>query len=181
MPTDAFQIRPEDPADKSQIDTLHEVAFGPGRFTRTAFRLREGVPHDRSLSYSAWIDGRLIGSARLTPIVMGSAPALLLGPLAVLPEFKNLGTGKALVARAVGEARSQGHSLVLLVGDEPYYGPLGFHRAPRGSVVLPGPVDPDRILVAELEDGAAGRATGDVRSAGRADPSAANSKLERFR
>lgn len=180
MPTDTTEIRPEDPADDSRIDSLHETTFGPGRFARTAFRLREGVPHDRALSFSAWIDGRLVGSVRLTPVFMGLAPALLLGPLAVLPQFKNRGTGKALVARAVAEARSQGHDLVLLVGDEPYYGPLGFHRVPHGSVVLPGPVDPDRILVAELTAGAAERVTGGVRSVAGAKPTGMKSNLSAF-
>jgi len=44
--------------------------------------------------------------------------------------------------------------MILLVGDEPYYGRMGFKKVPRGRVKLPGPVDPDRILVAELAAGA---------------------------
>ena len=164
MPTDSIEIRFEAPEDDTAIDLIHVAAFGPGRFARTAFRLREGVSPDPSLSFTAWADGRLVGSVRLTPITMGKAPALLLGPLAVLPEFKNRGTGKSLVAHAVTTAQQTGHKLVLLVGDEPYYGPLGFRRVPHGSVVLPGPVDPDRILVAELCAGAMADATGPVRS-----------------
>ena len=38
-------IRPEAPGDAEAIERLHERAFGPGRFARTAFRLREGAPH----------------------------------------------------------------------------------------------------------------------------------------
>jgi hypothetical protein len=40
-------------ADHAQIDRLDERAFGHGRFTRTAHRLREGVPPDASLSFVA--------------------------------------------------------------------------------------------------------------------------------
>lgn len=152
MPTIPSQIQPELPQDNSSIDILHEVTFGPGRFARTAFRLREGVPHDMSLSFTAWQDGGLIGSVRLTPVAVGGTAGQLLGPLAVLPAHKNKGTGKALVAASVAAAREAGHRFVMLVGDEPYYGPLGFRRVPFGSVLFPGPVDPNRILVADLAD-----------------------------
>jgi predicted N-acetyltransferase YhbS len=43
--------------------------------------------------------------------------------------------------------------LVLLVGDEPYYGRLGFRRIPWGQITIPGPVDPNRLLAAELRPG----------------------------
>jgi predicted N-acetyltransferase YhbS len=42
----------------------------------------------------------------------------------------------------------------MLVGDEPYYGKHGFRQIPNGQVRLPGPVDPGRLLVAELTQGA---------------------------
>src|SRR3712207_6553088 len=45
-------IRPEEPSDAAAIERLHERAFGPGRFARTAFRLREGVPHSLDLSFT---------------------------------------------------------------------------------------------------------------------------------
>jgi predicted N-acetyltransferase YhbS len=54
--------------------------------------------------------------------------------------------------------------LVVLVGDEPYYARVGFKRAPPGRVILPGPVDPQRLLYCELQpgafDGVAGKARG---------------------
>jgi predicted N-acetyltransferase YhbS len=53
---------------------------------------------------------------------------------------------------------------VLLVGDEPYYGKCGFKRIPAGVVVFPGPVDPARVLVAELADGAFNGVSGSVRA-----------------
>ncbi len=151
-----FVIRPEAPDDNPAIEILNDVAFGPGRFARAAYRLREGVPHEAPLSFVGDVDGRVIGSVRLTRTLIGDRPALLLGPLAVEPAWKDKGCGKALVRTAVAAARLQGHRLILLVGDEPYYGPLGFRRVePRGAVVMPGPVDPERVLVAELVPGAA--------------------------
>jgi predicted N-acetyltransferase YhbS len=150
-----FNYRRELPADDAVIEALHRDVFGPGRFARAAFRLREGVPHHPDLSFVATIDGRVIASVRLTPIHIGTLPAMLLGPLVVESAFKGRGAGKALVRLALETARSGGHRLVLLVGDEPYYGPLGFARLPPYAVTLPGPVDPARVLIASLAPGAA--------------------------
>jgi predicted N-acetyltransferase YhbS len=162
MTTSPFTYRLEETADEAAIETLHDLAMGPGRFARAAFRLREGVPHDPALSFVALRDGRLVGTVRLTPILIGSRPAMLLGPLAVLPEFKGQGAGKALVRMALERAKEMGHAVVLLVGDEPYYGPLGFERVGPGAIAMPAPVDPMRVLVAGLRPGAleglAGRA-----------------------
>ena len=52
------------------------------------------------------------------------------------------GIGMALGERSVEAARAQGHRLVLLVGDEPFYGKVGFRRVPAGRLAMPGPVDP---------------------------------------
>jgi predicted N-acetyltransferase YhbS len=41
----------------------------------------------------------------------------------------------------------------VLVGDEPIYAKSGFKRIPKGQVKMPGPVDPGRLLVAELVAG----------------------------
>lgn len=154
MTESCFELQPERPGDDMAVQQLHETVFGPGRFARTAFRLREGVPHAPELSFVARQGAELIGSVRLTRIRIGETPALLLGPLAVAPDFMSRGAGRKLVAASLEAARDNGHGVVLLVGDEPYYGPLGFQKLPRGSVRLPGPVDPERLLACPLRDGA---------------------------
>ena len=67
------------------------------------------------------------------------------------------------IARALQEAKIKGHRLVVLVGDEPYYGQVGFRRIPKGVATMPGPVDPARLLVAELEEGAFAGVSGPIR------------------
>jgi predicted N-acetyltransferase YhbS len=148
-------IRPAGPDDNSGIAALHERAMGPGRFARTAYRVREGAPQAFSpFCRVCLIDGRLAAAVRFTEVVIGGkVGGLLLGPLAVDPAFANQGHGRGLVARALEDARAAGIAIVVLVGDEPYYGRLGFHRVPRGQIALPGPVDPDRLLAAELVPG----------------------------
>ena len=102
---------------------------------------------------------------RFTPILIGGkGGALLLGPLAVDPAFANQGHGRGLVATALEAARSADLALVVLVGDEPYYARLGFKRVPHGQIVLPGPVDPDRLLAVELVPSAVGSFSGVITS-----------------
>lgn len=155
-------IAVETAADDAAIERLHERTFGPGRFARTAFRIREQTPHERSLSFTARVGTMLVGSVRLTRVRIGAAPALLLGPLTVEPPFQSVGIGAQLMEVAMEAARAAGHRLVVLVGDEPYYGRFGFRRVPLGVVTLPGPVDPGRLLVAELAEGAFAEARGMV-------------------
>jgi predicted N-acetyltransferase YhbS len=154
MPEIAIDLTPEIPDDGPVIEKLHERAFGPGRFARTAFRLREGVAPDRRLSFVARIGSMIVGSIRLTPIHIADHAALLLGPLTVEPAFRARGIGLALMQASLAASVKAGHKLVVLVGDEPYYGRVGFKRIPPGRVVLPGPVDPLRFLVMELAEGA---------------------------
>jgi predicted N-acetyltransferase YhbS len=111
------------------------------------------VPHDPTLSFVAERDGVMVASVRLTPILIGARPALLLGPLVVEEAHKGQGAGKTLVRISLEAAKAAGHALVLLVGDEPYYGPLGFSRLPPYAVTMPGPADPGRVLVAGLKEG----------------------------
>src|SRR3990170_338142 len=95
----SLTILPETEDDALAIERLHERTFGPGRFARTAFRIREGVGHDRDLSFTARIGTLLVGSVRLSPVRIGDTKALLLGPLTLEPPFRDRGIGLALIGR----------------------------------------------------------------------------------
>ncbi len=156
-------LTPQTPGDAAAIERLDERAFGPGRFARSAYRLREGVEPDYGLSFVARVGTLLVGANRITAIRCGEAPALLLGPLTVDPAFRSGGIGEALVQKSLDAARAAGHGLVLLVGDLPYYERKGFRPAPPGKLIFIGPVDPERLLYCELAEGAFAAATGKVR------------------
>jgi predicted N-acetyltransferase YhbS len=147
-------LRLEEPSDSSAIERLHERAFGPGRFARTAYRLREGVPPIHALCFIAQVGTMLVGSVRLNAVKTADGRALILGPLAVEPAFSDRGIGTLLMEMALGKAKDEGHRLVFLVGDLPFYTRFGFKIVPQGRVMMPGPVDPQRFLVLELQDGA---------------------------
>jgi predicted N-acetyltransferase YhbS len=163
MSETSLTIMPETPDDAAAIERLHERTFGPGRYAKTAYRIREGRAHLLALSFTARIGTLLIGSVRLTPIYIGDVPGLLLGPLTVEPPFRERGFGSALIKRALDNAKTKGYKMVLLVGDEPFYVKSGFKQIPKGRVKMPGPVDPARLLVAELEPGAFEGVTGLIR------------------
>ena len=94
---------------------------------------------------------------------IGETPALLLGPLTIEPPFRDRGIGKAMMERALKDATAHGYRLVVLVGDEPYYARVGFKRVPKGAITMQGPVDPARMLAAELVEGALAGVSGIVR------------------
>lgn len=140
----------EDASHDAAIEFINEEAFGPGRHARAAARIREQGPHDRSLSFVCVDDGEIIGSVRMTPVLAGAVKGHMLGPLAVRPSHKNRGIGRELLRIACDAARSKGSEAVVLVGDPPYYGPLGFEKVAYKSLAFPAPVDPHRVLVMPL-------------------------------
>jgi predicted N-acetyltransferase YhbS len=160
----SLTILPETKDDEEAIERLHERTFGPGRYAKSAYRLRERAAHGLDLSFTARIGTLLVGSVRLSPVRIGETKALLLGPLTVEPAFRERGVGQALIERALKEATAKGHRLVILVGDEPYYSKCGFKRIPAGRAIMPGPVDPARLLAAELVEGAFEGVSGPVRA-----------------
>ncbi len=134
-------IAAEIPADAAVVEALVLDAFGPGRFAKTAERLREGA--SVASGFVAREGDVAVGSVRLWRITIGGAPALFLGPIAVAADNRRAGLGAELVQACLGWAAEQGQG-VLLVGDSPYFGRFGFAVAP--GVRLPGPVDPRRVL-----------------------------------
>lgn len=159
-------------ADDQFVDDLQALAFGPGRFARTAFRVRERFPIDTSLSLIAEVDGASCGSVWMTPISVGGVDGYLLGPMATHPDFRKRGAGKLLAMEVTRIALERGEGqFVLLVGDQDYYCPLGWVPTIPGAVQFPGPVDPTRVLVRSPDPSMAVRLAGPIAAWG-AKPSA---------
>ncbi len=159
--TPEITVQPVSSDDLPDVLALQTRAFGPGRFARTAYRVREGIEPISRFCLLSRVAGELVAAIRFTEVTIGGTPgALLLGPLAVEERYMGLGYGKRLVAEGVERAKAAGIRLVVLVGDESYYGRFGFERVPPGRILLPGPVDPMRVLAAELDPGALEQFTG---------------------
>jgi len=161
----SWQIRSEAPADADAIEALNEAGFGPGRFAKSAYRLREGVAPVTSLGLIAHEGEALLGSVRFWPISVGGHEELLLGPLAVRGDQRGKGIGIALMQAGIERARQGPWRGILLVGDEPYYAKVGFSRLPPGRVRFPGPVDQNRILGLSLKGGEMLSLNGQIRRA----------------
>jgi predicted N-acetyltransferase YhbS len=160
-----WQVRHELAEDAEAIDALVSSAFGPGRFAKSAYRLREGVDPDSRLSFVATENGTLRGSVRFWPIAVGDDPVLLLGPLAVQSDQRGRGIGIALMRRGIEAARTTDYACIILVGDEPYYSRVGFNEIASGKIGFPGPVDRARILGLALKPDVLERLSGEVRRA----------------
>jgi len=147
----AFLIDVERAEDAAAVEALVAQAFGPGRYAKTAERLRESSEPIAGLCFVVREAGLVTGTVRLWPVEAAGVRLAFLGPIAVHTSRRSDGLGAALVARACAAARSQGWPGVLLVGDAPYFGRFGFERV---RVALPGPVNPARVLLLELQAGA---------------------------
>ena len=129
-----FTVRPERREDIKLLKELAERAFGPGRFARTAHRVREAATAVEALSLTSWVGSEFAGSIRFTAIRVGmNSGALLLGPLMVDEKWVGRGCGRVLIEHGLHLAKSQGYVLVLLVGDLPYYKRFGFKQVPPGK------------------------------------------------
>lgn len=160
-------IRTTRATDQLAVRALHERVFGPGRFAKSAYRVREDTPEMSSVCQVAFLGEALVGSVRMTPVCIGGAGgALLLGPMAVEREHANKGIGVALLNAQAIVARATGYRLIVLIGDSAYYRRAGFWPVPAGRIIFPGPADPARVLALELTPdalgGFGGKITADV-------------------
>lgn len=159
-------ITAEEPRHAAAIEDLLDLSFGPDRHAKTAYRLRDGVPHLDDLALVALdpdADGApvLKGTIRYWPILIGGfTPAILLGPIAIAPDLRGTGIGSKLIRMSLNKAAAAGHRAVVLVGDAPYYERFGFARGLTDRLRMPGPVDPARFLGLELRPGALADAVG---------------------
>lgn len=165
-----FAIRAERAADVAVREALLDACFGENRHGRTCQRLRDGRAPAAGLALSAVREGTLVGTVRLWHVSAGGRPALVLGPLAVDPAFRELGIGAALMHQALAAARARGHAAVILLGDAPYYARFGFTGEKTGELSLPGPFERDRLLAIEFQAGALDGAEGMIVPTGAALP-----------
>lgn len=133
---------------------LFEKHLGPGRFARTAYRVREQATPEKLEGINVFENNKLVGTVSITPMqINGDTLTYLLGPLLIDESHRSKGLGLELIKDAIELAKSQSAKAVLLVGDIAYYKKSGFKQIPMGQITLPGPVDPTRLLIFEITEG----------------------------
>lgn len=149
-PEPALTFAPERPQDGPAVDALIRRAFGPGHVAKPSERVREFAAFAPELTAIAWAGDRILGCARMWRVRVGGRRVAFLGPFAVEQGERGAGFGRRLISRACEQAAAAGETHVLLVGDEPYFGRVGFSAALARGVAMPGPVDQRRVLAREL-------------------------------
>lgn len=148
----AYSISLDAPEHAPAVEALYDEVFGPGRFAKTAERLREGNTAIADASLVAIDSEGLTGVVRVWPVTVGATGrAAFLGPIAVAERRRGNGVAFKLMERAIGVCREQGYAAVILVGDLDYYERFGF-KPSDGRFQLPGPVDQKRVLIRDLSD-----------------------------
>jgi predicted N-acetyltransferase YhbS len=140
--------------DPQMVEDLLDRAFGPGRFARTAYKVREGTETLPALSLAALDESELlVGTIQAWPVALTDPdgrvhPMIMVGPVAVLPERQGEGFGTALML-AQQQAIGDGPATLpqMLIGDVPYYSRFGFSADHTQGWSLPGPYEKDRLLV----------------------------------
>lgn len=145
-----FQIRSELPSDGAAVESLNDIGFGAERRGRTVYKLRLGPPTLCFIAADPESDQPL-ATLRFWAVMAGlERPALLLGPLAVTPERRGQGLGRALVGHGLAVARDRGWRLCLVSGDPDYYRPYGFEPASTWGFAMPGPIAAGHLQVKGL-------------------------------
>ena len=143
-------IRAQQPADTHRIDELMIATFGGVRTDRSVWNLRLS-DSIADLGFVAELDRKVVGSLRFWQIIVGGAPQLLLGPLAVDPIWQGCGVGVALVTKGIDRARQlRMWQHIFVSGDPEYYPRFGFCAVPKGSLMWPGHIEPERLQMLTL-------------------------------
>ena len=144
------EMRPEVPSDKPAIDALMHACFGKGRHLRSVRHLRLCAPYQDLCFVLTW-NGKLVGSIRYWPILVQGRTQLLLGPLAVDPDYKGQGFGKSLVAHSLESAHQHDFDFILISGEPDYYPRFGFESASSAQFIWPGFLEPERLQIKWLK------------------------------
>lgn len=153
MTAPAATLIPLDGIDPELVEQLLDRAFGPGRYTRTAYKVREGTEYLPALSFAALDeDDMLVGTIQAWPVALKDTqgrphPMIMVGPVAVVPERQSEGFGHSLMLALLGALDASAPLPQMLIGDAPYYGRFGFSADYTGGWQLPGPFERDRLLV----------------------------------
>ncbi|MFM5930548.1 MAG: GNAT family N-acetyltransferase [Novosphingobium sp.] len=136
------------------IEDLLDRAFEPERRQRTAYKVREGTEWLPGLSFAALdADDMLAGTIQCWPVALTDStgrrhPMIMVGPVAVMPDYQGQGYGKALMTASLAALDPRAPLPQVMIGDPDYYGRFwGFTNSHTAGWDLPGPFEQHRLLV----------------------------------
>ncbi len=141
-------IRKKIKSDNDTIENLLNKTFGPGRYARSVYRLREYKPYLDDYSYVYYLNGKIQASISFCEtLINNSYTGLLLGPLAVEPNQVGKGYGKKLIKYSLDKISINSQIyFIIVVGEYDYYKEFGFNKL-GNHFVFYGPVNKNRVLI----------------------------------
>ena len=141
--------------DPALVENLLDAAFGKQRIERTAYKVREGMEMLEGLSLAAvdMAENELLGSLQCWPTALTDEtgkkyPMIMVGPVAVHPDCQRQGIGQAMITALINELHEDESLPLVMIGDPIYYDRFfGFSPERTSGWTLPGPWDPERLLV----------------------------------
>ena len=139
--------------DNDKIIKLLHKSFGPGRFVRSVYRLREKNDRDTEFSYIYELNNQILSSISYYKTFLNNdINGLLLGPLAVDPEHRGKGYGVELVKYTIALIKkTTAYDFILVIGDYHYYEKFGFKKI-NNTFSFYGPVNSEKVLILPLID-----------------------------
>ena len=139
--------------DNDKIIKLLHKSFGPGRFARSVYRLREKNDRDTEFSYIYELNNQILSSISYYKTFLNDDfKGLLLGPLAVDPEHRGKGYGVELVKYTIALIKkTMAYDFILVIGDYHYYEKFGFKKI-NNTFSFYGPVNSEKVLILYLKD-----------------------------
>lgn len=139
--------------DNDKIIKLLYKSFGPGKFARSVYRLREKNDRDTEFSYIYELNNQILSSISYYKTYLNNdINGLLLGPLAVDPEHRGKGYGVELVKYTIALIKkTTTYDFILVIGDYHYYEKFGFKKI-NNTFSFYGPVNSEKVLILPLKD-----------------------------
>jgi putative acetyltransferase len=127
-------VRSETPEDVAAIRIVHEVAFGQRAEAQLVDDLR--AAGDSVFSLVAVDDGVVAGHVLFSRM---TAPfrALALGPVAVLPEYRQIGLASRLIRQGIARSDADGWRGIFVLGDPAFYRRFGFNAGKASDFISP--------------------------------------------
>ena len=133
------EVRTEVREDREAVWDVVARAFGQRDEADLVDALRTDAAWIPGFSVVGVRSGRVVGSALLTRLPVGGAPAVALAPVAVAPQAQGSGVGSAMVRELLRRAAEAGERLVVVLGEPAYYCRFGFVPAEKLGVEGPFP------------------------------------------
>ena len=135
-----IRLKESAPADSRSIQAIYPRAFPDEDLVQLVHRLLQD--RTKTISLVAVTETGISGNIIFTRCTLdGGGRAVLLAPLAVVPEHQKQGLGSALVRAGLERLQNEEIEAVYVLGDPAYYGRFGFR--PERSVRTPLPIPPE--------------------------------------